>query len=137
MKASYIIAFIIPLLLVMATWAVIMPEFNEIPMKVKIGNSVIGIDVNTTALTFGTVFNGGSSNRTLVIVNSDNYDKIAYLRAEGSMTDAMMADAMNFPKEVRVKASANTTVNIFVNIPNEAEVGGYTGTLKLFLIRAI
>lgn len=131
MRTSYVLAFLIPLLLSMSIYLLVMPEFREIEMKVRVGNYT-GVDVNTTALAFGTLYGGGTSNRTLIITNADNYDKVALIGAGGEM-----AGFVYFINETRVPAGMNATVNIWAQPPADAEPRLYTGMLKVFLRRAI
>jgi len=131
MRTLYVLASAIVLIMAVTWFVLILPEFREVPMSFHVGDRV-GFNLNTTALTFGTVYPGGSSTRNLTIYNQDNYDKTAYLSAEGDM-----ASLVKFQAEVPVPAESNVQVNITATAPAGVAYGNYTGTLKVFLRKAI
>jgi len=130
-KLKTVATFAVPLLMAMLLYFFIAPEFREIPMSIRVSN-YIGFDVNTTALTFGTVYLSGSSTREMLVSNEDNYDKTAQFTVEGDMKSFVTA-----PKDTLVKAGTNTSVPMRADVPYGTPVGNYTGRLVVFLRRAI
>ncbi|MEM5814606.1 MAG: hypothetical protein QXD77_02215 [Candidatus Aenigmatarchaeota archaeon] len=107
------------------------PETTELQMSLTVGGR-IGFDINTTALTFGTVPPGGASSRDVIVENKDAYDKTASFSAEGSISRFV-----KLPPNIRIKAFSNATASVRAEVPANAEPGNYTGRLLIHLRRAI
>lgn len=130
-KPKAVTVFAVPLLLFLLLYFFIAPEFREIPASLRVGE-VIGFDVNTTALTFGTVYLNGASQREMVISNEDSYDKLAHFTAEGGISTFLV-----LPEDLLVRANTNTSVMMRAEVPFGAPLGNYTGKVIVFLRRAI
>ena len=106
-------------------------QTNELYMSLSVGEHV-GFDVNTTAVTFGTVLPGGVVQRDLTITNTDGYDKVASFSVEGNISRFVRP-----PADALAKAAANTSVGIKAEVPQDTTFGEYTGKLRVTLRRAI
>lgn len=107
------------------------PQTIKMEMRLSVGKEV-GFDINTTAVTFGSVPPSGTSTRDVVISNTDGYDKAVSFGVEGAISGFVKP-----PKETAIRANSNATVSVRAEVPPGAESGNYTGTLKIFLRRAI
>ena len=59
---------------------------KEIPIKFEVGE-IIGIDVNSTALSFGRIPQGSTSTRTITVSNIRPQEVKVVLKAEGETRD--------------------------------------------------
>ena len=101
-------------------------HIEEIYMYITVGNYT-GFNVNTSALFFGTVVKSGSSERYVVVTNEYNESLKVKINIKGELKDWTRLSENNFMLE----KNANKTVNVKVNIPPDAESGGYTGTMEI------
>jgi hypothetical protein len=114
-----------------SAWLWLTPEAMTMEMSLSVGNYV-GVNLNTTQLTFGTVPPTGASQRDVAISNTADYDKAALFTVEGDMSRFVRP-----PAETVVKAHSNIFVPVKAEVPAGTEYGNYTGKLRIFLRRAI
>jgi len=115
----------------LGAWLWTAPEWEELQMGVNVANHV-GFDVNKTALMFGSAMPGSTLSREFKIENTADYDKFAEFRIEGPIRDMVTVE----PNAI-AKAGRNTSIAVSVKIPADAKYGGYAGTMRIFLRRAI
>ena len=101
-------------------------HIEEIYMYITVGNYT-GFNVNTSALFFGTVAKSGSSERYVVVTNEYSEELKVKINIKGELEDWTSLSEKKFMLE----KNANKTVNVKVNIPPDAESGGYTGTMEI------
>jgi hypothetical protein len=118
------------IILAFSVYYLIPTDTMEMDMSVTISNH-IGFDVNTSAITFGTLMPDSFASRDVTVLNPDNYGKIAHFTAEGNITRLV-----TLPPDTPITANGNLTVNIRASAPSDAEKGYYEGKLIISLRRA-
>src|SRR3989339_551956 len=103
----------------------IIQDVQELEMKVKIGD-VVGLDVNTSIISFGTVSPGGSSQRPVILRNDGNKPLRAHIKKSGEMAEWVYISEEDFVLD------KNETKNvIFTIIPSgDAGKGEYRGKAR-------
>jgi hypothetical protein len=121
-----IISLVVFLVVVLGTvylFTLFMPySVEEMPIFVYVGDKV-GIDVNTTAVTFGTLMPGDGAERTVKIYAP--VKEQVFLRVEG--IDFVSLDV----EEVVLEADQTTNVAIYAKPPEGTKKGPYEGKLLL------
>jgi hypothetical protein len=96
-------------------------------MQLTVGNH-IGFDLNTSVITFGMVTPSSSAVRHLNLKNGDQKNKFQIL-AFGDMASWIKLSENDFilqPYEKR-------TLNITAQVPENADLGNYTGILRVII----
>lgn len=99
-------------------------EKREYIAKVKVGN-VIGVDINSSAFTFGTLLPGSSSQRKLVIYNTYNRDVRVLVGSEGEIKDFLEISENDFI----LKKNENKTLTITAQSQKDTGKGIYQGKI--------
>lgn len=101
----------------------------DIIFKVGEKNNV-GFDIGTDALRFGTVPLGASASRNITIENNGN-KAIVQLEVNENIKDWIILSENNF----LLSPYENKTIIVQLEVPEQAETGNYTGTLKILFNR--
>jgi len=103
-------------------------QADEYPMDVKVtDNGIIGINVDSDGLHFGSPGRGGSSERE-IIVNNVQEDVLATITKSGEI-----AGWVSSPKNVIIKKGEETSLVFSINIPLNASLGNHTGKAVIVL----
>jgi len=110
----------------------IIQDIQELGMKMKIG-SIVGFDTNSSAISFGIVPIGGSSERPVILKNIHNKPLNVHIKKDGEMAKWVYFSENDFilegneTKEIKVEA-----------IPSyNAQDGAYEGKVKFIFKRVI
>ena len=107
-------------------------EIQEMDMKMKI-RDVVGLDTNSSVISFGSVPIGGSGRRTITLENKHDVSLRVYSKRSGEMARWVEVSLNKFvlepgeKKELEVKATPSL----------DAEKGVYTGKVKFIFMRII
>jgi hypothetical protein len=114
-----IIALVLPYLFIL--------EFKTFEASIDVSNS-IGVNVNNNSLAFGAIFPGGSSSRTLNVVNT--YGKPIYIDVvpRGEIKQFVQAQRFVFD------TNEQRDIMISATVPKNTPLGHYDGSI-LFLIK--
>lgn len=96
---------------------------KEIPVSLRIGDTP-GIDVNNTALTFGTVSPGSSIQRNLIIQNDYPFSLQVELEVQGDLERYL-----SFEKVIFLDINEKKEVPIRATVSNGEEFVNYTGKI--------
>ena len=96
---------------------------EEISTTLIIGDK-IGFDLNTTALTFGMITFGSSSQRNLIIKNHYDFPIKIEFSAKGDIKKFLV-----FDKVVPIKVGEEKTIGINAINHADAEYGNYSGKI--------
>jgi len=97
-------------------------DIQRIPIDVEVGYTV-GINVDTDAFHFGRTSPGGSAWREFNIKNEKDYVQEVLIRFEGDVAYWMKPSLNNFT----FGPGQTKKITLTVNVPENAEVGNYTG----------
>ncbi|MBU2562496.1 MAG: hypothetical protein KKF68_02440 [Nanoarchaeota archaeon] len=106
-------------------------EKKEIPVTLEIGGRS-GFDTNTTALTFGAITIGSTSQRYLNLENSYPFPINFYFYAKGDVKKFLI-----FDKIVRLEGGENKTIDIKAKAPDNESFGNYSGKMIIFIKKDI
>ena len=101
-------------------------EKQEVDMYLTVGEHV-GINVDQTAIWFGTVPPGGTSQRPITLANGDNFKKNVHFEAVGNISSWI-----SLPEDAVIGASSMLNLTIGASVPEDADFGNYTGKLVIF-----
>jgi len=118
----FIISLII-FLLILRINSLIVLEKEEIITTLIIGNRT-GFDLNTTALTFGMIALGSSSQRDLIIKNDYDFPIKVEFNVKGDIEKFLI-----FDKVVYLEVGEEKTISIISVIPVDEEYGNYHGRI--------
>jgi hypothetical protein len=135
MEQGKVLAFVVTLAVIITSYLLFQqfsaPQTVELYASLNV-SSTVGVDVNSTALTFGSIPPGGTSVRNVVVSNTDGYDRTASFGIEGDI-----GRFVRLPQDTLVKAHSNASIAIRADVPSDATDGSYAGKLKITLRRAI
>lgn len=94
-------------------------------VKFSVGNS-LGIDLNSSLLTFGTVFPGSVAYRDINIENRYEFPIIMKVLA-----DKNLASLLYVERRYTVGPRSFLTFPIFLSVPEDYSSGNYTGEVKI------
>ena len=100
---------------------------KELPINLKTG-SIIGIDVNNTALTFGRLPLGSGSSREIIISNNKNEPIKIVFKVEGEVKSLISFEQ----NPIELQPHETKKINVFATSPSNSENEEYTGTLKIY-----
>jgi hypothetical protein len=106
-------------------------EKKKFYAKIIVSGEYYGIDLNSSALTFGAVMPGGSASRNIVIENKYSCDIKIETYATGNIKDFIIVSENNF---VLGKDEAKT-VSFIVGVPKDAAFGTYDGEIYIVIKR--
>lgn len=101
-------------------------EIEEFDMYLTVGDYV-GLNVDTDALYFGTIFPDGSGYRTLTLGNDGFFSKRVKIDVTGELRDWVWTAENNFILD----RNENKEITVHVSVPKDAEFGNYTGRLRM------
>jgi len=96
-------------------------EKAKIPASLSVGD-VIGFDINTDKLSFGTITVGASSMRTLKIDNNYNFPVRVEIDIEGNIKDFFSINEIIF-----LDVGESKEINLSTNVLTEKKEGNYSG----------
>ncbi|OIO61218.1 hypothetical protein AUJ83_05180 [Candidatus Woesearchaeota archaeon CG1_02_33_12] len=96
-------------------------EKVKIPASLSVGD-VIGFDINTDKLSFGTITVGASSMRTLKIDNNYNFPVRVEIDIEGNIKDFFSINEIIF-----LDVGESKEINLSTNVLTEKKEGNYSG----------
>lgn len=96
------------------------------PMHVIVTGGIVGFNV-TPMLEFGSVPNGGTSRKTMVINNDYGMDKMIYLRTSGAIEGWASVSDNSF----YLKPGQTRNISIYVTVPRDAPAGNYYGRFEV------
>ena len=103
---------------------------KEIPIKFEVGE-IIGIDVNSTALSFGRIPQGSTSTRTITVSNIRPQEVKVVLKAEGETRDFISFEQ----NSIILKPFETKEIKIFATPSLDSKNKEYAGNLKIFSIK--
>lgn len=104
-------------------------QTKELDMFLTVSNYT-GFNVDTDAIYFGTIPNGGSGKRIILLHNLDVNSEVL-IKKEGNFMDWILLEENNFFME----ANESKNVSVSVRVPADADYGNYTGKLKIVFKR--
>jgi len=133
--AIIIVAFILSLIFfiyILYFQSKLILDKQEIIAKLKIGEP-IAFDVNSTALVFGRLPIGSSSNRDIKFSNNYEFPIKAEFSVKGDIKDFLVFDKVVY---LDVGEKKNVTIST-VSIPEATEYGNYSGIMTIVFKRDI
>lgn len=122
MKQKMIFLILAVLLIVFLSAYFLFPrETKSLAVQLKVGD-VVGINLDTDAIYFGTIAPNGRGERDIFLNTS--YSAFVLITKEGELSRWV-----DVPLFVFLKKGKRVTVS--VDVPSDAEVGNYTGKLNL------
>ena len=100
--------------------------YKEFQMYLNVGDYV-GINVDNSALFFGTTSKGGSSSRNVTLGNNFDMPLKIDIKAYGSLSKWTYVSDNGF----WMPPNSSSNVTISIHVTEDAEKGAYTGTLKI------
>ncbi|MBU1103298.1 MAG: hypothetical protein KJ600_01945 [Nanoarchaeota archaeon] len=100
-------------------------DVKEFDVKFIVDVGGIGIDVDTSVLTFGQVNPGGGGKRTVVIDNSHDFPVEVKVLVSKNLLGLIDTNS-----SFVVDAGKNVSVPVKLNVPQDFELGNYTGKIK-------
>ncbi len=92
----------------------------------------MGINVNASALWYGTIPRGGIAKRDLIITNGDSWPRRVWIRAEGEIAEWLSVTDNGF----LLQPDEGKKVGVVVKVPMDAELRNYTAEIEVILIRS-
>jgi len=114
-----------------AFFSINLPEVMDVPIHFNVSD-VMGFNVNTSALYFGTIPPSGTGTRHISIENMDGYAKMVGIRFFGQAAPWTYTENPSFtigPHE-KIKVPVN------VHVPEDAPFGEYSGIARIYLTKA-
>jgi hypothetical protein len=106
-------------------------ERNEIHVTLQIGN-VTGFDLNKTILSFGSLSNGSSISRNLILKNNYPFPVKTELGCRGNICNFLVFERGFFVEEEKTRVIPVSTIRI----SNES-YGNYSGNIIVVLKRRL
>jgi len=103
-------------------------EVRELYASIIVSDK-IGFDLNSTALTFGSTFRGGSSAREINIENSFGFPIEVEIHGKGDMEKFVR------PSRHYIDKDEKKSIQIAAFVPEDTEFGKYEGNVEISLIR--
>lgn len=125
------VAILIMFLLILYLNSLMVLEKEEIITTLIIGNKT-GFDLNTTALTFGMITLGSSSQRNLIIKNDYNLPIKVEFSVKGDIKKFLI-----FEKVISLEAGEEKTIGITAISPVDMGYGDYSGKMTIITKRNI
>ena len=107
-------------------------ETMTMEMQITVGN-ITGFNVGTEVVYFGKVPGRGHAERKLNVTNTAGYSLIAYLYADGNISEFVSFSRNGFVLE----GNSTEMVSLMADIPEGTKLGDYSGTLYVEFRRAI
>lgn len=101
-------------------------DIKELKMYITVGE-IVGFNVGTEAVFFGTIQRGGSGNRDLIVTNNYTFPVKIDIRAYGELAKWVYVSENGF----LLQPNENKTVKVSLIVPKDANFGNYTGILKV------
>lgn len=97
-------------------------------------NSGIGVDVNSSLLTFGHVNPGGGGTRLVVLDNNYDFPVFFEFLVSENLLGLVNVDGGEHGMIV-VESGNNVTVPVRLSVPSDFELGNYTGKARIEIYR--
>lgn len=105
-------------------------DVQELDMKLKIGD-VVGLDTNTSVISFGIVLQGGSAQRYIILENMKDEPLRVHTKKSGEMAEWVYLSEDNFILEPKERKELIATAIP----PKDAEKGAYKGKVRFIFTR--
>lgn len=100
----------------------------EFDMHAKVvEGKMVGVNIDTDALYFGKIRKGGLSTRWIIVDNQDEDPHLIRIRTFGDLSKWVYVSDNNFI----LANNESRRVTVSCDVPQEAEVGNYTGRLQV------
>lgn len=125
-------AVIISVIITATTFHLFPPyDVKELGMYLQVSDYT-GFNVETSAVIFGTIPPGGTGKRDITVSNLAATPKQVVIKTEGELAEWVSVEENRF----LIQVNESKTINVFVYVPENAEFGNYTGTLKMLFYPA-
>lgn len=94
-------------------------------------NRVIGIDVNSSALTFGQLSAGGGSSRKIILRNNYSFPIVVKTKVEGDIVQLI-----SFNDNIRIEAGEEMKIPFYISAGEDTNEGFYSGIVRLDVVPA-
>lgn len=134
MKNLVILSLFISLIVLVMTFSIYfyyitpLSEFSY-PATAFVTEDTAGFDVNTTAITFGSITIGGTSSRSVIVNNSYSFPVKVKTEIEGNIEEIISYD------ELTVEPYQTTRFYLTVSADSFDLLGNYTGNILIKLMR--
>lgn len=106
---------------------------QELPVSFEIvEHHIIGINVETDSLKFGSIGVGNSASRKITVINPFDFQVKVSIDFNEEIKKFISSSENNFILDVK----ANKTFPITVEVPENARFGNYTGVMNLVMRKA-
>jgi len=130
---GFIVVFVSFSLTSLAYSYLIIQDVQEMDMKMKVGD-VVGMDVNTSVISFGIIpQKGGSSERKVMLENMGDKPLRVFVKKKGEMAEWVYISEERFVLDIGEKKELMFTAFP----PKYAEKGAYYGKVRFVFARAI
>jgi len=133
MRKNKLILLIVLVSLITSVLAVVVSKYHPIEQieeyemtLIVTDDNVMGFNVDPGGLFFGSISEGASVTRKIVIITEE--DLVANIQKEGSMAE-WVRNANNIP----ISAKVEMEIPFSVSIPPGTPLGNYTGKVKVIL----
>lgn len=123
-----ILAFILNIYLFISLSKII--EIRELYASIIVSDK-IGFDLNSTALTFGEVIQGGSSTREISIENNFGFLIEVYVYGDNGMENFII------PAKERMEKDEKKSIKITAFVPEDTEFGKYEGKVIIKIKKSV
>ena len=104
-------------------------EKREYQARIEVDN-VLGIDVNSTAFTFGALKPGTSGIRSLEIMNSYPFPTQIEILPQGDIAQFVT------PQTITLNPGEMKKIKIYANIPKNASLGKFQGNINVIVLKS-
>jgi len=125
----FLILFFVFLILFIFILFLIPKESKSFDITLNVGEK-IGVEINNSALKFGTVIPGSESVKKVFIDNNHDYPIKAKIKYDGSVSPFL-----NVEPSIEINAGQNYTLPIIMIVPLNASYGNYSGKLKIYFFK--
>jgi hypothetical protein len=130
-KTKIIIATLIIIIASLVALLFLPYQIVEYPTHLTVTAENVGVNVDTDALWFGHVPVGGSSARPIVVASSQK--SFVKIKAEGELAKWLIVSENNF----KLMPDNKKEVMIKLDVPSNAEITSYEGTLSVYFYRPL
>ncbi|MBI2139984.1 hypothetical protein HYU14_03600 [Candidatus Woesearchaeota archaeon] len=112
------------------TWRTISGvDSYSLPMSLTVSDrlNIVGFDVNTSALTFGRMGRGASSQRSIIITNAESRGREVWLSAEGPLAPWVSLSRNHFI----LQGNAQEEISATLYVPTDALPSNYSGKVNV------
>jgi hypothetical protein len=107
-------------------------EEKEYFASINVTEKSGGVNLNSSALTFGAMSKTGSSTRSIIFQNKFSFPVVAKISARGNIAKLLI-----FEKEILVDANKTEKLTFSVQGAKAEDIGYYSGFVKIRIYRAV